>query len=111
MAKERLQTVLLPVSAWGVLSELVYESAVSFEDLRVTTDCNDDVRNCPSATVTRRLRKRLYGVLLFEKRDSKPIVEEWCADNADSYRRPIQVLPEYPKGKSFIFRHYTCETR
>lgn len=101
MAKVRLQTVQLPVSAWGVLSDQVYESSVCFEDLRETNDCNDDVRNCPSATITRRLRRRFYGVLLYERRDSRLTVREWCAENAESYRKPIEVKPEYPKSKTF----------
>lgn len=96
------QQVLLPPSAWGVMNKLVYESSVCFEDFRKINKQNADVKLLPSATITRDLRRRFYGVLLFEKRDTKPVVREWCAENTDSYVRTVRVKPVYPVGNVFF---------
>lgn len=98
VAEERLRNVLLPVSAWGVLSRQVYESSICLEDFRDTNDDNEDPEDLPSATVTRALRQRLYGILLYEIRHWNPIVTEWCGENEESYQEPVQVEPEYTQG-------------
>lgn len=103
VAKVRYQQqVLLPPSAWGVMNKLVYESSVCFEDFRKINNRNEDVKLLPSATITRDLRRRFYGVLLFEKRKEKPVVREWCAENLDSYVKTVRVKPEYPVGNVFF---------
>lgn len=103
MAKVRFQqNVLLPPSAWGVINKQVYESSVCLEDFRKIHNSNGDVKLLPSATITRDLRRRFYGVLLFEKRDSKPVVREWCGENTGSYVKTVRVKPLYPKGMYFF---------
>lgn len=102
-ARQRLKIVLLPPSAWGVLSRQVYESSVCLEDMRKVNDNNEDDEMLPSATLTRDLRKRFYGVLLFENRKSDPIVKEFCAENERSYQKSVRVAPEYPKGNVYYF--------
>lgn len=99
VAQERLQNVLLPVSAWGVLSKQVYESSICLEDFRDINDDNKDTKEQPSATVTRALRQRLYGILLYEIRDWQPTVTEWCGENEESYQEPVTVEPEYTQGR------------
>lgn len=56
-------------------------------------------RELPCSTITRSLRKRLYGILLFEKRDQDPYVTEWCPENPQSYQQSVEVYPEFPVGK------------
>lgn len=101
VAEERLRNVLLPVSAWGVLSKQVYECSPCLEDLRVTTDYNEDPEEQPSATITRPLRRRLYGILLHEIRHLGPVVTEWCGENEESYQNPVTVEPEYIRGNNY----------
>ncbi|KAK7605281.1 hypothetical protein V9T40_007139 [Parthenolecanium corni] len=95
VAEPRFRQVLLPVSAWGVLSRQVYECSPCLEDLRFITDENEDPEKRPSATITRPLRQRLYGILLFEIRHSNPLVTEWCGENKESYEEPVIVHPQY----------------
>lgn len=99
MAEPRFRQVLLPVSAWGVLSRQVYECSPCLEDLRFITDENEDPEKRPSATITRPLRQRLYGILLFEIRHSNPLVTEWCGENKESYEEPVIVHPQYIRGE------------
>lgn len=87
-----MQNVILPVTAWGILSAYIYESNPVLEDYRV------EWNYWACATITRPLRERLYGILLFEKRNvSRPVVE-WCAENWWSYRQSVLVYPQYPSG-------------
>lgn len=101
IAEARLRNVLLPVSAWGVLSKRLYESFPYLENLRVTPDGNGYLREQPSATITRPLRQRLYGILLHEIKHLEPTVTEWCGENRESYKNPVTVQPEYIQGNNY----------
>lgn len=99
IARYRMKNVIFPLCVWSVISERVFEISVSFEDLRKTHDKCEKPNNKPSATITRPLRQRLYGILLKEKNDPSLTVEEWCGENDQSYREPVIVKPIYPTGK------------
>lgn len=101
IAEARLRNVLLPVSAWGVLSKRCYESSPYLENLSVTLNGHENVKEQPSATITRPLRRRLYGILLHEIKHLAPTVTEWCGENDQSYQRPVTVQPEYIQGNNY----------
>ena len=84
------------------MNDQIFEIAIAFEDLRKNSDKCEKPSETPSATITRPLRQRLYGILLQEKNDDSLIVEEWCGENERSYREPVKVKPIYPTGKSYL---------
>ena len=58
----------------------------------------------PSATVTRLLRQRMYGILLHEYEFLSGVqVKEWCGENIDSYQKPVLVKPVEPSGKIIYY--------
>lgn len=92
----------MPLCVWSVLNDQIFEIAIAFEDLRKTHDKCQKPSDLPSATITRPLRQRLYGILLKEKNDPSIVVEEWCGENDQSYREPVKVKPIYPTGKNCL---------
>lgn len=106
-AKTLMRNAQLPVPVWAVLSAYIYESNPFLEDLRVTNNSQPNARSWPCARITRPLRRRWYGVLLFERRDVDRLVVEWCAESLRSYVRPKLVRPNYPLGK-FILSVLIC---
>ncbi|XP_065224509.1 constitutive coactivator of peroxisome proliferator-activated receptor gamma-like [Planococcus citri] len=98
IARFRHRNVLTPAAIWGVLSNQVFELAVTFEDLRRAN--NNRVRAnsfIPSATVTRLLRQKMYGILLYEYEHLADVeIKEWCGENEDSYLQPVIVKPVEP---------------
>ena len=88
---------------YSILSEQIFEESLAFEDLRVFHDMNPLSRDHSSTVVTRPLRRRLYGILLFEKPHPPITVQEWCAENVFSYSKPTIVKPEKPMGSLHLF--------
>ncbi len=81
-----------PGSIWNVLRDRICLIGVRSENVKIIHNKNKRSYSQPSATVTRILRQRLYG-LLFKEHEDYPnvIIEEWCCENPDSYKEPVHV--------------------
>ncbi len=98
MARYRHRNIMLPSFIWSVMNDQTFECSVAFEDVRVIHDKNEKSYKKPSATITRPLRQRLYGILLHEFENPSVCVKEWCGENSTSYREPVLVKPIAPTG-------------
>ncbi|XP_065221635.1 uncharacterized protein LOC135846461 [Planococcus citri] len=91
-ARGRNRNIVAPSYIWGILKDQVLGLEVEFEDLRKPFS---ELK--PSATVTRALRQRMYGILLYEYEHLSDVkIEEWCAEHALSYHQPVFVKPTVP---------------
>ncbi|XP_065222194.1 constitutive coactivator of peroxisome proliferator-activated receptor gamma-like [Planococcus citri] len=99
-AEYRHRNFIVPSFIWGVVNDQVFELSATFEDLRRASGDNGPNNQdviIPSSTVTRLLRRRIYGILLLEYKHLDDVeVTEWCGENIDSYNEPVLVKPVAP---------------
>lgn len=103
IARYKHRNTIVPSSIFAILKDHVFELAVAFEDLRRTSNNRIKANSfIPSATVTRLLRQRMYGILLYEYEHLANVqIKEWCGEDMNSYQQPVLVKPIAPTGKFF----------
>ncbi|XP_014281412.1 uncharacterized protein [Halyomorpha halys] len=71
-----------------ILFRYCFQDCASLQDFRCT-----DIP--PVSKVLKELRKKMYGILLFEKPGSKKVTE-WLIDGYESLAKPDEVCPQFP---------------
>ncbi|PSN33202.1 hypothetical protein C0J52_23309 [Blattella germanica] len=83
MVAQKHLTCCLTTHLYPVMLGEAYELAVAIEDFT-------DRHWKPASKIYFPLRKRIYGLLLFEKSDAM-VVKEWCIDNNKCPKKPRRV--------------------